>query len=154
MAKSQDFSVGFRSAQVAALPWRMGADGRLLVLLVTSRTNKKWMLPKGWPMRGKADHEAALIETQEEAGVEGVACTHPIGSYRYLRLLDDGQVMPAQARVYPIQVTHQSESWSEQHQRKRRWVGVKKASELVFEADLKRFLIDLKPETLVLFGGS
>ena len=57
--------------QVAALPWRRDAKGRLVVLLVTSRTNHKWMLPKGWPMPGKSDPETASIEAHEEAGVSG-----------------------------------------------------------------------------------
>ncbi|MDB5613166.1 MAG: hypothetical protein JWQ22_819, partial [Devosia sp.] len=57
--------------QVASLPWRLDEDGKIRVLLVTSRTNGKWMLPKGWPMEGKSDPETALVETREEAGADG-----------------------------------------------------------------------------------
>ena len=58
--------------QVAALPWRIDSDGKLRVLLVTSRTNGKWMLPKGWPMSGKSAGQAAGIEAKQEGGVEKI----------------------------------------------------------------------------------
>jgi 8-oxo-dGTP pyrophosphatase MutT (NUDIX family) len=45
-------------AQVGALPVR-GKAGAYEVLLVTSRESGRWIIPKGWPMRGKKDHEAA-----------------------------------------------------------------------------------------------
>lgn len=41
------------------------------VLLITSRDTGRWVLPKGWPMRGRSMAQAALIEAWEEAGVEG-----------------------------------------------------------------------------------
>lgn len=137
--------------QVAALPWRRGSDGKLLVLLVTSRTNAKWMLPKGWPMDGKADAEAALIEAREEAGIEGVVSQSPIGSYRYTKLFDDGRSMLAQAIIYPIAVTNELKNWDEKDQRSRRWVRPRKAARLAFEPDLKRFLFDLRDEATALF---
>ncbi|HLL59899.1 MAG TPA: NUDIX domain-containing protein, partial [Allosphingosinicella sp.] len=55
--------------QVAALPYRRGADGSVEVLLVTTRGTGRWMVPKGWPMRGKSHAEAAAQEAFEEAGV-------------------------------------------------------------------------------------
>ena len=63
--------------QVAALPWRTDADGKIRILLVTSRTNGKWMLPKGWPIKGKSESEAALTEAQEEAGIDGTVSPMP-----------------------------------------------------------------------------
>ena len=39
-------------SQVAALPFRI-RKGRIEVLLVTSRETKRWLIPKGWPMKGK-----------------------------------------------------------------------------------------------------
>src|SRR3712207_7349402 len=57
-------------SQVAALPFRI-RDGRIEVLLVTSRETKRWLIPKGWPMKGKKPHKAAAQEAEEEAGVKG-----------------------------------------------------------------------------------
>ena len=153
MAKSSTDVVGRTCDQVAALPWRRGADGKIRVLLITSRTNGKWMLPKGWPMQTKADYEAALIEARQEAGVDGDVSDLPLGSYRYIKLFDDGQTAAAQAVVYSLQVTAQHKKWDEKHQRSRRWLRPKKAAELAFEPDLKRFLTDLREEALVMFAG-
>ncbi|HKT53105.1 MAG TPA: hypothetical protein VJP88_01535, partial [Caulobacteraceae bacterium] len=34
--------------QAAALPWRLTAEGKVEVLLVTSRETRRWVTPKGW----------------------------------------------------------------------------------------------------------
>lgn len=153
MGKRREKSSGLRCTQIAALPWRVDDDGKLRILLVTSRTNGKWMLPKGWPMDGKAAHEAALIEAQQEAGIDGDVAIEPIGSYRYIKLFDDGSSRQSQAKAYPIKVTAVHNSWDEQHQRRRRWVRPKKAAGLVYEPDLKRLLGALRHETIQMFGA-
>ena len=56
-----------RSLQVAALCHRRTKAGQKEVLLVTSRGTGRWILPKGWPMRGKSDAQAAAQEAWEEA---------------------------------------------------------------------------------------
>lgn len=132
-----------RLRQVAALPWRREADGSLSVLLITSRTNGKWMLPKGWPMEGLSDAQAAAQEALEEAGVTGVISDAPLGSYLYLRIEDDGQTSPAQAVIYSLEVSNELGKWDEKGQRRRRWFTVEKAAERVYERDLRRFLSNL-----------
>ena len=67
-------------AQVAALPVK-GKPGKYRVLLVTSRETRRWIIPKGWPMKGRKDHEAAAQEALEEAGVTGHVHKHPMGAY-------------------------------------------------------------------------
>ena len=52
-----------RLNQVGALPFRV-VDGRVEVLLVTSRETRRWLIPKGWPMKGKKPHKAAAQEAQ------------------------------------------------------------------------------------------
>src|SRR3712207_187991 len=49
-------------AQVAALPYRLGEDGNRLVMLVTSRETKRWVTPKGWPMKDVNPHRTAERE--------------------------------------------------------------------------------------------
>lgn len=134
--------------QVAALPWRVDKDGKLRILLVTSRTNGKWMLPKGWLMDGRAPHEAAAIEAQEEAGVVGQANHVPIGTFHYIKLFNDGGSAPAQATVFPVKVTSELKKWDEKKERSRRWMRPKEASKRAFEPDLKRFLSELSDEAL------
>lgn len=55
--------------QVAALPVMIGDDGIARVLLLTSCETGRWVIPKGWPMKGKKPLEAAAQEAWEEAGV-------------------------------------------------------------------------------------
>lgn len=137
--------------QVAALPWRTDVDGKLRVLMVTSRTNAKWMLPKGWRIAGKSDPEAVLIEAQEEAGIDGIVSPVPIGSYRYIKLFDDGSTRPAQAIVFPVRVTAERAHWDEEKQRLRKWFRPRQAAKAAFEPDLARFLGDFAAERIVLF---
>ena len=67
--------------QVAALPVRRKGDGDIEVLLITSRKTNRWIIPKGWPMKGKKRHEAAAQEALEEAGISGHVHKKPLGSY-------------------------------------------------------------------------
>src|SRR5271166_2881736 len=39
-----------RRRQYAALPFRFTGDGKLQVLLLTSRETQRWLIPKGWPI--------------------------------------------------------------------------------------------------------
>ena len=57
--------------QAAALPVRVDDEGRVHVLLITSRETQRFIIPKGWPMKGRKDHQAAAIEAQQEAGIIG-----------------------------------------------------------------------------------
>jgi 8-oxo-dGTP pyrophosphatase MutT (NUDIX family) len=155
MAKTASVIATRACYQVAALPWRREVDGELSVMLITSRTNGKWMLPKGWPMEGRTDAEAARREALEEAGVDGVVARDPIGVYHYVKLFNDGTSKPGEACIYALAVTGERDEWKEKGQRRRQWMRASDAARLAHEPDLARFLgqlasgeIDL-PETLV-----
>jgi 8-oxo-dGTP pyrophosphatase MutT (NUDIX family) len=45
--------------QYAALPYREAKKGRIEVLLITSHGAGRWLIPKGWPMKGRKPHETA-----------------------------------------------------------------------------------------------
>jgi hypothetical protein len=38
--------------QYGALPYRLDDNASVEVLLVTSRETKRWIIPKGWPIKG------------------------------------------------------------------------------------------------------
>ena len=64
-----------------ALPWRIGARGTREVMLLTSRETHRWVIPKGWPMKGRKPAEVASQEAYEEAGLVGrVVGKRPLGS--------------------------------------------------------------------------
>lgn len=129
--------------QVAALCHRAGPESPE-VLLVTSRDTGRWLLPKGWPMKGKTCGEAALQEAWEEAGVKsGTVSEDPIGGYSYEKRLDNGAVEPLDALVYLIENAELSDSYPESHQRKRRWVSAHQAATMVREPELQQLLLRL-----------
>jgi 8-oxo-dGTP pyrophosphatase MutT (NUDIX family) len=150
MPKTAGDIAGGHCEQVAALPWRLERDGSVSVLLVTSRINAKWMLPKGWPMPAKDDAQSALQEAREEAGIDGIIAKAPVGSYRYIKLFDDGSTKPAQALIYSMRVTSQYSKWDEKGQRKRKWFRPDKAAKAVTEPDLARFLLNVASGRVVL----
>lgn len=134
-------------AQVAALPWRKvrPAPGLALcpeVLLVTSRRRGRWILPKGWPMRRRSWPEAAAIEAWEEAGIQGQVGTDPLGWFRCerrFRALPEYRV-PVIVTVYPLRVCRIAARWQEMDRRRRCWVPLPMAADLVADRQLALLL--------------
>jgi 8-oxo-dGTP pyrophosphatase MutT (NUDIX family) len=121
--------------QVAALPYRQTPHGELEILLLTSRQTGRFVLPKGWPMKGRKDCEAAAREAAEEAGVAGTFGKEPVGSYRYWKRLKDSFV-PVRVHIYPLKVEEQLGDWKERGQRSRAWLPASQAALLVDEPEL------------------
>ncbi|MDG1354110.1 MAG: NUDIX hydrolase [Sulfitobacter sp.] len=123
--------------QVAALCHRGDGPEREF-LLVTSRDTGRWIIPKGWPIRGLKSNEAALQEAWEEAGVRNSRATiDPIGSYTYQKRQNSGLEIPVETLVYSVAVEDLSEEFPEAHQRSRKWVSAAAAAEMVNETELK-----------------
>lgn len=135
--------------QVAALPWRRCARGNVEVLLITSRTSRRWLVPKGWPIAGKSAPEAALQEAFEEAGIRGEANVVPFGSYRYEKLMKDGAILPCQVTVYAMDVQQELDAWPELGQRERRWVSLEEAATLIHEPQLQCLLREATAKMLL-----
>ena len=98
--------------QVAAIPIRRDAEGRIEVMLVTSNTTKRFIVPKGWPMKGKSGRKAATIEAREEAGVVGVALKKPLGTYAYWKRLSN-RFVKVVVTVYLLPVAEELPQWQE-----------------------------------------
>lgn len=120
--------------QYGVLPYRL--DPRLEVLLLTSRETRRWVIPKGWPMKGKKPHQSAAREALEEAGVTGKTGNKALGAYSYVKLLKNGQLAPCKVKVFPLQVRRQRETWPEQEQRDTRWFAPEEAADAVQEPEL------------------
>lgn len=135
--------------QIAALPIRFNAKGKVEVLLVTSRDTGRWVPPKGWPMDGHKPWSAAKIEALEEAGAIGTISDEPLGVYRYGKLLDDGSTVRCKVALYPMIVTKLMARWKERKQRKRHWFSVKKAASSVEEHDLRALILELNDRSAV-----
>ncbi|CAN5282671.1 hypothetical protein BH10PSE1_BH10PSE1_34760 [soil metagenome] len=126
--------------QVAALPWRVGENGRQ-ILMITSRETRRWVIPKGGRMAGKTDPEAAAVEAMEEAGVQGRIAETPIGVFRYAKRLKSGQDRLCVVAVYPLRVLIQLGAWPEASQRERRWMTPDEAAASVHEPDLAQLIM-------------
>lgn len=123
--------------QVGALPFRKGAGDRLEVMLVTGKGGGSWIVPKGWPMRGRTLAEAAAQEAYEEAGVRGRMTGPPIGrfdnrkNHRWLGPIE------CTIEVYPMQVTHSLGEWPEKGLRRRRWFDEEEATGVLRSGELR-----------------
>lgn len=130
--------------QMAALPLRRSGNGDWRILMITSRDTGRWVLPKGWPMKGKNLHQAAEQEALEEAGVIGQISKKPMGVYRYLKRIENGADIPCEVVLYPMRVTKLLRRWPERDERKRKWFSAKGAAKRVVEKDLKDLLVSIK----------
>ncbi|MBG1232818.1 NUDIX hydrolase [Aestuariivirga litoralis] len=124
--------------QVAALPYRR--EGKVLeVLLITSRETRRWVIPKGWPMKGKKDWNAAAIEAFEEAGIKGEVGRKSIGIYHYVKRRSSGD-LDCEVVVYPFEVEKVLDEWPEKNERRRKWFAAARAAELVDEEGLQAII--------------
>ena len=124
--------------QIAALCWRK-RKGAVEVLLVTSRETRRWVIPKGWPMEGLAEFNAARREAFEEAGVEGRMRREPIGQYFYEKR-GKKETLPVNVTVYALEVVKKLKSWPEAKERERSWFSPHDAMLRVAEPGLKDIL--------------
>ncbi len=129
--------------QLAALCYRDGKKGREILMVTSSRG--RWILPKGWPMKGKKDREAAMIEAWEEAGVKGGKLKRrPVGKYLAAKVNKHGDEELAETKVYQVKVKDTRKKYPESNKRDRKWVSPKKAAKLVTEDGLRSILKSFK----------
>jgi 8-oxo-dGTP pyrophosphatase MutT (NUDIX family) len=129
--------------QLAALPFR--EDRNVEIMLVSSRGTRRWVIPKGWPMKGRKPFEAAAVEALEEAGLVGAVEKEPIGSYHYLKHMKNGASVLCRVDVYPMRVARQRRNWPERDQRVTRWFNLAEASEAVDESELQDLIRNFAP---------
>jgi 8-oxo-dGTP pyrophosphatase MutT (NUDIX family) len=127
-----------RLSQIAALPMR-AVDGRIEVCLVTTRETGRWTVPKGWPMKGLSDREAAAVEAEQEAGVTGKVSKKPLGTFDYWkRRLDRFDLV--RVTVYRLKVRKELATWKEKGERQVRWMSLEDAATAVDEPGLEAIL--------------
>lgn len=132
-------------SQSAALPWRRSAAGAVEVLLITSRETRRWVIPKGWPIKGLTSPQTAAREAFEEAGVEG-AVAKKLGVFHYDKRLRSGRMQRVRVGVYPLLVANESEDWPEVQQREKLWTTPQAAADLVQESELSQILLAFAPK--------
>lgn len=126
--------------QYGTIAWRRQEDGEIRILLITSRETRRWVVPRGNLMLVRGPAGSAAREAYEEAGVRGAISRQPLGSYRYDKRRKNGEIVPAEVRLYALEVLVELDEWPERHQRERRWFVPAEAAEAVDEPDLKALL--------------
>jgi 8-oxo-dGTP pyrophosphatase MutT (NUDIX family) len=129
--------------QFGALCYRV-LEGKLQFLLITSRGTGRWVIPKGWPMDGETPAGSAATEAWEEAGATGKLSHNVLGFYAYDKGHAGGR-MPCVVAVFPLKVKKVAQDYPEAGQRKRKWVGRKKAAALVSEPELRAIILGFDP---------
>ena len=131
--------------QYAALPFRV-ESGNLLLLLISSRETRRWVIPKGWPIRVLRPREVAAREALEEAGVVGtIVGKHSIGSYYYGKRLPNNREVLSCVKVYLLSVDRQLDDWLEKEQRECRWMTPQQAARIVQEGGLAELILAAFP---------
>lgn len=131
---------GYFCRQSGVVPYRL-RKGKLEVFLITSRSNKRWIIPKGIIERNYSARNSAAKEALEEAGIRGRVAGKLLGVYQNRKW---GKTCTV--KVFPMQVSRVYKEWDEDD-RKRQWVPLKKALKLVENDDLKRVMRKL-PECI------
>jgi 8-oxo-dGTP pyrophosphatase MutT (NUDIX family) len=129
-----------RRLQYGALPYRMSSGRQTEFMLLTSRETRRWIIPKGWPKKGKSPHRSAAREAFEEAGVLGAVGRRPVGSFSYKKRLKNGGSVECEVRVFPLEVRRQSKEWPEKQERRVKWLSASKAVEKVKDRALSKII--------------
>ncbi|WP_245276411.1 NUDIX hydrolase [Methylocapsa aurea] len=127
--------------QYGALPYRFTPSGALELMLVTSRETKRWIIPKGWPIKGRRPAKSAAIEAYEEAGVRGAIGAKSIGAFFYEKRMDSiSPTVPCKVRVFPLNVTQQDAVWPEADQRRAQWFEPAAALDALADAGIQQLI--------------
>lgn len=139
--------------QVAAICSRKGRDGPE-VLLLTSLDTGRWVIPKGWPMKGRSLAGAAQREAWEEAGATGPVDPAPIGSYRYAKRRGGGLESPVEVAVFHVTVRRMERGYPEEGKRELRWASPAEAAAMVDEPELSAIFRAFPAEIAIESQGS
>ena len=119
--------------QAGVIAYRV-LDGKVQVLLMTSRDTGRWIIPKGNINGHATPSKVAEREAYEEAGVRGaITSSIPLGIYTYSKKLESGEARAATVEVYLLRITERLKKWPEKGERKLSWVSTKEAVGLVEE---------------------
>ncbi len=111
------------------------------MLLITSRSGRRWIIPKGVIDPGRTAGESAANEAFEEAGVRGQISNAPLGEYLYEKWGGTCRV-----NCFLLKVETVLDEWPERDARRREWMEVERAAELVIEKELKRLMLSIKDD--------
>ncbi len=120
------------------IPYKV-KDDSVWVLMVTSQTRRRWIFPNGNLEQDETGAQAAAREGFEEAGVKGsIEKKHTINTI-IGKSAPDG-IEDVKVEFFAMEVLKQAEKWPEKSQRKRKWVSLDAAKDLVRDDDFRNVL--------------
>ncbi len=118
--------------QTGVLPLLDSGHGTKIVL-ITSKRQKQWILPKGVIEPNMSPDGSALKEALEEAGITGSIDDHqPVGFYKFYKWQGECTV-----RIYRMTVHEVLDNWPEKQHRQRAIVGPHEALTLISNPALR-----------------
>lgn len=108
--------------QIGIFPY-LFKDRKLHILLVTSSSGQRWILPKGRQEPDMTPHEVAIMEAAEEAGALGIL--RP--DIRIRCQMNNGRFL----QLYAMKISKLLASWPEEELRLRRLLPIEDAFELM-----------------------
>ena len=104
--------------QYGALPYRFTLDTAFEILLVTTRQSQRWIVPKGWPIKGLKPRNQRPVKLSKRRACEVVSGQGDWGCFTYDKILDGSGIRATcKVRVFPLLVKAQSRTWPEIEQR-------------------------------------
>jgi len=134
MNQIEEICSDIRYPQSAVIPFQIKKN-RIKILLITSAKSKQWIFPKGVIEEHLTPRQSALQEATEEAGVKGEVLNIKLGEYSYIKWGGTCGVI-----VFPMHVTKVLDDWPEADLRKRKWVSIEKAANLINKKELQKLL--------------
>ncbi|MDV7339461.1 NUDIX hydrolase [Terasakiella sp. A23] len=131
--------------QSSVIPYRR-RKGKIEVLLITSLSIGRLVLPKGTVEPNMKARHSAEKEAYEEAGVRGILSKTLIGEYNYKKTPQKGGDH-CRVKVFALEVREELDKWPEMDKRTKIWMSPGKAIKSVKEKKLKKILISFS-ETL------
>lgn len=121
--------IEFSFKQAGVIPFRKN-QGRLEILLITSRNKKRWIIPKGGIEPHQTAEQAAKQEAFEEAGVLGDLVAK-LGSVNDEKTIGSFEII-----IFALEVTEYLENFLEKNIRERKWFLIHDAIENVGNYDV------------------
>ena len=120
--------------QSGVIPYRL-EQGKIEILLVSSRKKKRWVIPKGIIEPDLTPQDSAAKEALEEGGILGEVLPESVGTYTYEKWGGLCRVV-----VFLLKVTSLEANWLENY-RERQWFSLPEARKRLDEAELKNILL-------------
>ena len=120
--------------QSGVIPYRL-EQGKIEILLVSSRKKKRWVIPKGIVEPDLTPQDSAAKEALEEGGILGEVLPESVGTYTYEKWGGVCRVV-----VFLLKVTSLEANWLENY-RERQWFSLPEARKRLDEAELKNILL-------------